>query len=83
MKGVVALAVAVMMSPLALADSKPGADHKPMSSIVKDLEKKGFVVVEADFDGDHFDVEAYNKAGERREIVVNSRSGEVISDKKD
>lgn len=66
----------------ALAD-KPPSDIKKLSEIVLILEKAGFdPISEIEFDDGHWEIDAYRN-GEKREVHVDPRTGEITKDRKD
>ncbi|MEO9102133.1 MAG: PepSY domain-containing protein [Burkholderiaceae bacterium] len=79
---VVASTALVFTCSAALAD-KPPTDIKKLSEIVIMLEKAGFdPISEIDFDDGHWEVDAYRN-GEKREVHVDPKTGEITKDKKD
>ena len=65
----------------AMAGERPPADAVPLSEVVKSLEEKGYSpVTEVSMDNGVWEVEAY-KDGQERELKVNSKDGQVLSDR--
>lgn len=65
------------------ADLPPGVDAKSLSSILKLLEKAGYrSVVEVSYERRHWEIEAY-RGGAKRELRVDPKTGEVLSDRID
>lgn len=66
---------------LAHAGDRPPEGIKPLSEIVLLLEKAGYSPIsEIEFDDGHWEVDAYRN-GEKVEINVDPRTGEIKKDK--
>jgi len=64
-----------------MAGERPPVDAAPLSEIVKSLEKKGYSpITEISMDNGVWEVETY-KDGQERELKVNPKDGQVISDR--
>ena len=65
----------------AMAGDRPPADAVPLSEVIKSLEEKGYSpVTEVSMDDGVWEVEAY-KDGQERELKVNPKDGQVLSDR--
>jgi len=85
MKKTMMFAALVLMLVLganqAMAGERPPADAVPLSEVVKLLEEKGYSpVTEVSMDNGVWEVEAY-KDGQERELKVNPKDGQVLSDR--
>ena len=85
MKNTMMFAAVVLMLVLganqAMAGERPPADAVPLSEVVKSLEEKGYSpVTEVSMDNGVWEVEAY-KDGQERELKVNPKDGQVLSDR--
>lgn len=72
------LALLTPMSNQVLADDKPFNNSRPLSEIMANLESRGFVPVEVEYEDGFWEVEAY-KDGVEHEVMIDSQSGNVIS----
>ena len=64
-----------------LAADKPPPDVMVMSEIALSLEKQGYILIaEIEFDDGMWKVDAY-KDGQRRDLKVDPRSGQIVADK--
>lgn len=64
-------------------DTKPPADALPLSTIIERLEKAGYSdVSDLSFEHQSWEVEA-TRESKKRELRVDPKSGEVISDRAD
>lgn len=78
--GIIAMPFAVSK---ALADEVPPEDAKPLSEIIKSVEDEGYErISDVSFDDGAWEVDAY-KDDQPRELEINPKSGEILSDKKD
>jgi hypothetical protein len=76
-------AILVFGASQVMAGEKPPADAAPLSEIVKSLEKKGYSpITEVSMDNGVWEVETY-KDGQERELKVNPKDGQIISDRLD
>lgn len=70
-------------SSAALAGDKPPEGSKPLSEIVLKLEQAGYgPFEEIEFDDGRWEIDVYRN-GEKRELHVDPKTGEVTKDKKD
>ena len=78
---VVLVLMLVLGANQAMAGERPPADAVPLSEVVKSLEDKGYSpVTEVSMDNGVWEVEAY-KDGQERELKVNPKDGQVLSDR--
>lgn len=83
------LLTAAILAPLALAVapamaqvSRPPADSKPLSEIIKMLEDAGFAPYDVEFKAGRWHVDAMNKEGQRRDLRVHPATGEITSNRR-
>lgn len=72
-----------ILPAIVLAGDKPPKDSKPLSEIVKSIEKQGFnQISEIEFDDGKWEFDVY-KDNQKRELEVDPHSGKILSNKRD
>lgn len=68
----------------AFSDGKPPDNAMTLSDLAKKLETQGFdPIVDMSYDDGQWEVEAYNVAGEKRDLKVDPVTGQVLSNELD
>ncbi len=72
------LALLTPVSQPALADDKPPRGRKPLSEIIANLEKRGYLPAEIEYEDGFWEVEAY-RSGTEFKFLINAQSGRIVS----
>lgn len=75
------IATPFTFASVAFADLPP-KDSKPLSDIIKMVEKAGYTPTNADVSHGKWEIEAY-KNGQKRELKIEPSTGKVLSDHPD
>ncbi len=80
---IAALFFSMLFLQTSIAVEMPPQDAKPLSELVRTLEKQGYSsFVDIEFDDSQWEIKAY-KEGVKRKLKVNPVSGEIVSDRQD
>ena len=78
-----ALPAIIFLSPLTFAGERLPDNAKPLSEVIKMLEKKGYhPVIDIELERGRWEIEAF-KDSIKRELKVDAVTGEILSDRRD